>query len=115
MSANRYKSVAIGGTFDRLHKGHRYFIKQSFSYAQKVIIGLTADEFVKAKISNFKFQISNKNQISNYQTRKKDLIDFLKEEKLFNRSKIVQIDDVYGSARGPGGAGGISASPGAFF
>ena len=98
MSANRYKSVAIGGTFDRLHKGHRYFIKQSFSYAQKVIIGLTADEFVKAKISNFKFQISNKNQISNYQTRKKDLIDFLKEEKLFNRSKIVQIGDVYGNA-----------------
>ncbi|MBI3955269.1 adenylyltransferase/cytidyltransferase family protein, partial [Candidatus Gottesmanbacteria bacterium] len=100
MSAKNYKTVAIGGTFDRLHKGHRYFIKQTFYYAQKVIIGLTSDEFVKAKISNFKSparitarsvaggQFSNKIQSENFQTRRKELEEFLKKEKLSGRAKI---------------------------
>lgn len=101
MSANKsYKSLAIGGTFDRLHKGHRYFIKQAFNYGDKVIIGLTSDNYVKIKIQipKSKCQINSKIQIQKFQIRKKQLEKFLKEEKLFNRAKIIQIGDVYGNA-----------------
>ncbi|MBI3379853.1 pantetheine-phosphate adenylyltransferase [Candidatus Gottesmanbacteria bacterium] len=93
-----FKVIAIAGTFDRLHKGHKYFIKQAFSYGERVIIGLTSDKFVKAKISNFKFQISNKIQIQNFKTRKNGLEEYLMQNGLLDRSEIVKIDDVYGSA-----------------
>ena len=44
-----YKLVAIAGTFDRLHKGHRFFISEAFKQGEKVLIGLTSDAFAKAK------------------------------------------------------------------
>ncbi len=99
MSAKfKFNLVAIGGTFDRLHKGHRYFIKQAFEFGDRVLIGLTSDRYVESKISNFKFLISNKDQIQNFQTRKKYLEEFLKNDKLFTRATIEEINDVYGSA-----------------
>jgi len=99
----RFGTVAIAGTFDRLHKGHHYFIKKAFSYGEKVIIGLTSDEFVKAKFQSrhggTKIPASPAGrQITNYQKRKKELENFLREEKLLDRAAIVRIDDVYGSA-----------------
>ena len=91
-----YKVVAIGGTFDRLHKGHRNFISRAFELGRKVVIGLTSDIFVQSKfpISNFQFPI----KIKKYIERKKELEKYLQAEGLFNRSKIVKIDDVYGPA-----------------
>jgi cytidyltransferase-like protein len=95
-----YKLVAIAGTFDRLHKGHEYFITSAFDFGEKVLIGLTSGSFVKSKISNNKFPISNKIIISNFQTRKKELEKFLKDQELSDRSIITTIDDVYGPAVG---------------
>ncbi len=110
MSANRYKSVAIGGTFDRLHKGHRYFIKQAFNFGDRVLIGLTSDTFVQEK---FKTE-SDKDtsgvagiqrlprgggiKVQIYSERKKGLEGFLGREGLLERAKIIKIDDVYGKA-----------------
>ncbi len=100
MSAKSYKTLAIGGTFDRLHKGHQYFIKQAFNFGDKVLIGLTSDNYVDRKIQtpNTKFQINSKIQIQKYQSRKKELEGFLGREGLLERAKILKIDDVYGSA-----------------
>jgi len=36
---NTYKLVAMGGTFDSFHKGHKILIKKAFEVADKVIIG----------------------------------------------------------------------------
>lgn len=47
----KFHTVAIAGTFDRLHKGHRFFISQAFKFGRKVIIGLTSDKYVKKKWS----------------------------------------------------------------
>jgi pantetheine-phosphate adenylyltransferase len=47
--------VAMGGTFDIIHKGHIELLRKSFSISSKVIIGLSSDELVKKmgkKISN---------------------------------------------------------------
>lgn len=51
----RYNLVAMGGTFDIIHKGHIELLRKSFSISSKVIIGLSSDELVKKmgkKISN---------------------------------------------------------------
>lgn len=47
--------MAMGGTFDIIHKGHIELLRKSFSISSKVIIGLSSDELVKKmekKISN---------------------------------------------------------------
>ena len=41
------KIVFTNGCFDLLHKGHEDLIKASYSYGDKLIIGLNSDESVK--------------------------------------------------------------------
>jgi pantetheine-phosphate adenylyltransferase len=44
---NRFSLVATGGTFDFIHQGHLNLLSESFRIGQKVIIGLTSDQFVR--------------------------------------------------------------------
>lgn len=82
-----YRHVVCGGTFDRLHKGHKAFLEAVFSYGEKVDIGLTTDAYVQ----QFK-----KGQIQPYAIRKQQLEEFLQEKDWLTRSSILPIDDVYG-------------------
>lgn len=45
----RFNVVAMGGTFDIIHKGHIALLDGAFSISSKVIIGLTGDELAKRK------------------------------------------------------------------
>jgi cytidyltransferase-like protein len=127
MKQSIYHLIAIAGTFDRLHKGHRFFISQAFNLGKKVIIGLTSDEYVEKKLSVVSYQLSVGNkkrlktprgwqaehseamtppmveravklEIQNYQERKKALEEFLAQNNLLDQAEIVKIDDVYGPA-----------------
>lgn len=40
-----YKKVAVGGTFDKFHKGHEQLLNKAFQIGEKVIIGVTSTEF----------------------------------------------------------------------
>ncbi len=91
-----YKLVAIAGTFDRLHSGHRFFISEAFKQGEKVLIGLTSDAFAKSKVKSQKSKVQLK--IQNYEERKRQLEAFLKEDGYLERSTISGIDDVYGPA-----------------
>ncbi len=39
--------TVLGGTFSRLHKGHKLMLQYAFNTGNKVIVGLTTDEFLK--------------------------------------------------------------------
>lgn len=41
----KYGTVATGGTFDHLHRGHMALLSKSFEAGEKVVIGVTSDEF----------------------------------------------------------------------
>ncbi len=111
-----YKVVAIGGTFDRLHKGHKHFISHAFGMGKKVLIGLTSDKYVKEKFKiqnsrlrhplrksfegqeGFGGQAKLKIKVNRYEDRKSGVEYFLKENKFWDRTEIIKIDDVYGNA-----------------
>ena len=60
----------LGGTFDRLHGGHKLLLATAFKLAKKVLIGLTTDELAKRgkKVPHL---------IWPYEKRVKDVKDFL--------------------------------------
>ena len=39
--------ITVGGTFDVLHKGHWFLLEEAFNVGERVLIGLTTDEFVE--------------------------------------------------------------------
>lgn len=41
----KYKTVATGGTFDHIHKGHLALLARSFEVGDRVVIGVTSDAF----------------------------------------------------------------------
>lgn len=84
----KYEHLALGGTFDRLHRGHKAFLRFAFDIGERVSVGLTSDAMVvKMGKSNF----------LSFAKRKLELINFLRASGLLNRAKIIAIDDVYGN------------------
>jgi pantetheine-phosphate adenylyltransferase len=47
MSDYKYASIAVGGTFDRLHKGHKLLLARAFDTGKVVYVGLASDEFAR--------------------------------------------------------------------
>jgi len=97
----KYKLIAIAGTFDRLHKGHRFFIQQAFKLGDRVVIGLTIDKFARSKRESrikkpAKGAGRQESRILKYEERKRELENFLRQEKFFERAEIVMINDIYG-------------------
>ncbi len=61
MKKKSYKKVAVGGTFDKFHYGHRRLIDIAFEIGSYVVIGVTSNEFggVKGKIDPCNIRMSN--------------------------------------------------------
>ena len=49
---SKFSLVATGGTFDIIHRGHLTLLANAFEISNKVIIGLTSDEFIQKKVTN---------------------------------------------------------------
>jgi len=46
---SKFKLIALGGTFDLIHRGHIELLRKGFLISSKVIIGLASDELAKKK------------------------------------------------------------------
>lgn len=85
----QFGTVALGGTFDIIHKGHDALLSKAFSVSSHCIIGLTSDELAFKK---------NKKIINNYSKRIKSLTNFL-EKKFSNSSySISKLENDFGPA-----------------
>jgi pantetheine-phosphate adenylyltransferase len=85
----RFKLVALGGTFDMIHRGHLELLKGAFSISSKVIIGLTSNEFAKKK---------GKNPENDYSTRYKTLEDAIRKNFPNSQYYIAKLDNDFGPA-----------------
>jgi cytidyltransferase-like protein len=83
-----YRVVAMGGTFDVLHRGHRRLLKQAFSIGSKVMIGVTSDQFART--------LHKPHKLDSYPKRKKDLEHLLSRWRVLSRATIVPLNDRYG-------------------
>ena len=85
----KYKKVAVGGTFDELHKGHKALLDMAFEVGEKVVIGLSSDMFV--------LKMGKPHKTASYDERRKELQNFLADSNLTKRAEIVTLDDPFGS------------------
>jgi pantetheine-phosphate adenylyltransferase len=88
-SVRTFAIVAMGGTFDIIHKGHIALLEKAFSISSHVIIGLTSDEMAKRK---------GKKLFHTYEQRFHSLYDLLKETFPGNTYVISKLDDDFGPA-----------------
>ena len=89
-SIPRFKKIALGGTFDRLHNGHKKLLTlATFIATEMIIIGITGDEMLKGK--------SNSNLIAQVHERSALVTQFMGS--FIGRDpaySIVEITDPYG-------------------
>ena len=90
MVEKRFKKLALGGTFDILHKGHKETLRNAFSLSEKVLIGLSTDTLVQ--------NLHKKHKVNPYEERKKVLEEFLEKEGLKDRVEILPIHHRFGVA-----------------
>ncbi|MGD6806986.1 MAG: phosphopantetheine adenylyltransferase [Candidatus Bathyarchaeia archaeon] len=84
----QFKKVAVGGTFDQLHRGHKALISKAFEVGEKVVIGLSSDEFVA--------RMGKPHKTATYTIRRRELVKFLRAEGFEERALIVPLKDPLG-------------------
>lgn len=85
----KFRKVAVGGTFDELHKGHRRLLAKAFEIGEIVLIGLCTDEFVR--------KMGKPHITAPYEVRLRELQDFMKKSKLNAKTEIIPLSDPYGN------------------
>ncbi|MGH1565900.1 MAG: phosphopantetheine adenylyltransferase [Nitrosopumilus sp.] len=85
----KFSLVAIGGTFDIIHKGHLTLLSNTFTISDRVIIGLTSDKLAVNK---------GKVPINNYQKRYENLTSILSKEFPGTPFHISKLDNDFGPA-----------------
>jgi pantetheine-phosphate adenylyltransferase len=84
----KFETVAVGGTFDLFHSGHRALLLKAFEVGNHVLIGLCSDDFVK--------KMRKPHGIASYAQRLDELKSLLKKRRLTDRAEIMPLDDAYG-------------------
>jgi len=84
----RFETVAVGGTFELFHSGHRALLKKAFKVGNRVLIGLCSDDFVK--------KMRKPHGIASYAKRLEELEKLLRKKGVLERAEITPLDDAYG-------------------
>lgn len=83
-----FDEVAVGGTFDSLHRGHKILLRTAFRAGDKVLVGLSRNGFVR--------RLRKSHRVDPYPRRKRELVRFLRKEGFADRFEVVPLDDPYG-------------------
>ena len=86
---SKFSLIAMGGTFDIIHRGHLTLLTNAFEISDKVIIGLTSDEFVQKK---------GKTPTHKYDERHKNLISIIFQKFPNSYFEISQLNNDFGPA-----------------
>ena len=85
----KFRKVVVGGTFDRLHLGHKALLRRAFEVGRYVYVGLTSDEMIREK--------PYADRILPYELRLRDLIKFM-EVNGYRNYRIIKIHNAIGFA-----------------
>jgi pantetheine-phosphate adenylyltransferase len=88
VNQKKYRSVAVGGTFDKFHKGHEKLIDKAFELGDLVLIGVTTEKMLQKHTKPF--------PIAPYCTRKKVLLNYLKNKGVKTAYQILPLDTPFG-------------------
>jgi cytidyltransferase-like protein len=85
----KYKFIALGGTFDHIHRGHKELLKRAFDTGESVFIGLTSDEYASKE---------GKKVDQSFEERKLLLEEYLNETYPGRHFEISKLVDRFGPA-----------------
>jgi pantetheine-phosphate adenylyltransferase len=83
----KYRTVATGGTFDHIHKGHLALLSKSFETGDTVVIGVTSDAFARKE---------GKSPDQPYEVRLRSLEALIREKFPGRNYIIAKLDDYFG-------------------
>jgi pantetheine-phosphate adenylyltransferase len=83
MNSKRYNKVAVGGTFDKFHDGHKKLLSTAFEIGRNIEIGVTSDAFGGLK-----------GDIDSCDVRMGNLKSFFADKTNFI---VIPLDDPYGT------------------
>jgi pantetheine-phosphate adenylyltransferase len=83
----KYNTVATGGTFDHLHKGHVALLSKSFEVGNVVVVGVTSDSFARRE---------GKTPDQDYEERVEALEAFFHKRFPGRKYVIAKLDDYFG-------------------
>jgi len=86
---SQFTLVAMGGTFDIIHKGHLTLLAKAFSISSNVIIGLTSDELAEKR---------GKKTLNDYKKRFETLTNIIKTNFPNHLFQISKLDNDFGPA-----------------
>ena len=84
-----FKTVAVGGTFDMLHRGHKRLLLKAFEMGNLVLIGLSSEKFLT--------KMRKPHKIASYEQRLHQLEKFLEINDLLERAEISPLNDSFGA------------------
>ena len=83
MNSKKYNKVAVGGTFDKFHDGHKKLLSTAFEIGDNIEIGVTSDAFG-----------GQKGDIDSCKERMDNLKSFFSDKTNF---VVIPLDDPYGT------------------
>ena len=84
----KFRKVAVGGTFDELHRGHRTLLLKAFKIGERVVIGLSSDEFAE--------KLSKPHVTASYEERLNELKALLSDPGFSVKAEIIPLNDPFG-------------------